>query len=147
MSSYYDDSQFNFKVLQKVILYPPPFAFLSTIRFVNHSMVSSLVSFASSITTSGWKLGSKVSKKDQLSAIFWELAKYKNKTKMPVLKKYFISIQKPQNCTIVSYICLCLAKWQVLISVGLLKRAVWVTSPIVTWQDATSLRWRLCLTL
>lgn len=93
MSSYYGDSQFDFRVLQKiiqkwfqvlqkVILYSPPFAFLSTIRLVNHSMVSSLVPFASSITTRGLKLDSTVSKKDQLSttsfvfsAISWELAK------------------------------------------------------------------------
>lgn len=110
-SVYFYDSKFNFEVLQKVILYSPPFAFLSTIRLVNHSMVSSLVPFASSITTRGLKLGSTVSKKDQLSAIFWELTKYKTKTKM--LKKYLVSIKKTQNFTTVSYICLCLAKWQV----------------------------------
>lgn len=86
ISSYFYDSKFNFKVLQKVILYSPPFAFLSTIRLVNHSLVSSLVPFASSITTRGLKLGSTVSKKDQLSDIFRELAKYKTKTKK-VLKK------------------------------------------------------------
>lgn len=70
MPSYYDDSQFDLKVLQKVLLYSPPFDFLSTIRLVNHFKVSSLVPFASSITTRGLKLGSKASKKDQLSAIF-----------------------------------------------------------------------------
>lgn len=107
--SYFYDSKFNFKVLEKVILYSPPFAFLSTTRLVNHSLVSSLVPFASSITTRGLKLGSTVSKKDQLSDIFRELAKYKTKK----LKKNLVSIKKPQNFTTVSYICLCLAKWQV----------------------------------
>lgn len=104
ISSYFYDSKFNFKVLEKVILYSPPFAFLSTIRLVNHSLVSSLVPFASSTTTRGLKLGSTVSKKDQLSDIFRELAKYKTKTKK--LKKIWYQSKKHKTLLQwVTYVC------------------------------------------